>query len=113
MTPTDIPSAQDLAATVREHFIESPPTDGYDALDALVARCEEAERERDEARQQATEAEDERVDWQGRFALLEIAVRHALDCKGPYNGTVSEFGGYPALCPKCLEDLTVVLGSNE
>ena len=31
------------------------------------------------------------------------ALRQALDCKGPYNGTVSQRGGDPALCAKCEE----------
>lgn len=29
------------------------------------------------------------------------ALKQALDCKGEWNGTVSEKGGYPAICPMC------------
>lgn len=39
------------------------------------------------------------------------ALREALDCKGPYNGTVSEFGGYPAICEKCVERVRQALGA--
>jgi hypothetical protein len=36
-------------------------------------------------------------------ARLREALEAALDCKGSYNGTVSQLGGYPALCTKCEE----------
>lgn len=32
---------------------------------------------------------------------LREALLRALDCKGSYNGLVSELGGEPALCTKC------------
>lgn len=37
------------------------------------------------------------------LAAIREALTKALDCKGPYNRTVSETGGYPAVCPACLQ----------
>jgi len=34
---------------------------------------------------------------------LRDALRIALDCRGPHEGTVSGRGGDPAICPKCEE----------
>jgi hypothetical protein len=38
------------------------------------------------------------------------ALRAALDCKGSFNGTVSRFGGYPAICAKCADAARAALG---
>lgn len=38
---------------------------------------------------------------EARCARLQQALAHALDCKGSFNGTVSERGGYPAICTDC------------
>jgi len=36
-----------------------------------------------------------------QIAALQDALRQVLDCRGSYNGTVSMYGGDPAICTKC------------
>ena len=38
---------------------------------------------------------------EAEVARLRDGLRQLLDCKGSYNGTVSEQGGDPAVCTKC------------
>ena len=64
--------------------------------------------------------DDDGVWWDGPHLIDALAalaqVEHlvmeaelALDCKGSYNGTVSENGGYPALCTRCESALRAAL----
>jgi hypothetical protein len=43
---------------------------------------------------------------------MEKALDIALDCKGSYNGTVSERGGEPALCTKCEKAVRAALSAS-
>ena len=48
------------------------------------------------------EAAEARVRVQAeQIAALQEALRQVLDCRGSYNGTVSMYGGDPAICTKC------------
>jgi hypothetical protein len=48
-----------------------------------------------------------------REKRLREALTMALDCKGSYNGTVSQLGGDPALCTKCEEAARLALKDAE
>lgn len=48
---------------------------------------------------------------ESRVGRLEQALRLVLDCKGPYDGTVSTHGGHPAICPTCANKIRAALAT--
>ena len=119
-----VPDPQADLATLRE-YTECPNQDApfhtragcsycgtvgpaVDALTRVEAELSRLREERDEAQglaaiwQDSSGAYCERmVAAEARCARLQQALAHALDCKGSFNGTVSERGGDPAICTKC------------
>ena len=56
-------------------------------------------------------AQDERNE--AEVVALRAALEQALDCKGSYNGTVSQSRGDPAICPKCAAAARAALAREE
>ena len=82
----------------------------YSAEERLLA----AEKERDRFKlmaERGQDAETEKIERGTRLLAAQQALRDVLDCKGPYSGTVSEFGGYPALCHGCVERARAALAA--
>jgi hypothetical protein len=60
------------------------------------------------------EAAEARVRVQAeQIAALQDALRQVLDCRGSYNGTVSMYGGDPAICTKCEAVARIALALAE
>ena len=97
------PNVDVLAAQVRAELQRlGASLAAIDALELVVARVTEAE-------SRYAQERNAKIGWTKMYqrehaALADArnALERALDCKGAYNGTVSERGGYPALCPACV-----------
>lgn len=79
------------------------------ALDALAARLQQQE---GIDRDLFTMVCFERDELSGKVQQQEEALRLALDCRGSYNGTVSEDGGNPAICTKCEQAVRAALAAD-
>jgi hypothetical protein len=86
------------AATVWAATVYLPSLQRHEARTALSQLHEQ----RTVLAQQLEQAEQ-------RIKELERALEAALDCRGPFEGTVSKRGGAPAICTKCEELVRDVL----